>query len=156
MSSVTVRVNRRFEASAERVFDAWLDPATLGRWLYATQGGQMLRVDVDPRVGGAYAIVERRPDGDAAHYGRYLEIDRPRRLVLTLALDPQARATASPWTSNPTGTAAGSPSPTKWRPNTRPTPIAPNRAGPRSSPRSRAISNTRSRTPVPHAKEQHP
>ena len=90
MSSVTVRVSRRFDASAERVFDAWLDPATLGRWLYATQGGQMLRVDVDPRVGGAYAIVERRPDGDAAHYGRYLEIDRPLRLVLTLALDPQA------------------------------------------------------------------
>lgn len=87
---VTVRVSRRFDASCERVFDAWLDPATLGRWLYATVDGKMLRVDVDPRVGGGYTIVERRANGDAAHYGRYLEIDRPRRLVLTLALEPDA------------------------------------------------------------------
>ena len=91
MNPVTVRVTRRFDASAERVFGAWLDPATLGRWLYATADGQMLRVEVDPCVGGGYAIVERRPAGDAAHYGRYLDIDRPHRLVLTLALEPDAQ-----------------------------------------------------------------
>ncbi len=90
MSPVTVRVRRRFDASPEGVFDAWLDPPTLGRWLYATEGGRMQRVDVDPRVGGGYAIVERRESGDAAHYGRYLEIDRPHRLVFTLALEPDA------------------------------------------------------------------
>ena len=90
MNPVTVRVSRRFDASPERVFDAWLDPSNLGRWLYATKDGRMQRVDVDPRVGGGYAIVERRGDDDAAHYGRYLEIDRPRRLVLTLALEPDA------------------------------------------------------------------
>lgn len=90
MTPVTVRVSRRFDASPERVFDAWLDPSNLGRWLYATKDGRMQRVDVDPRVGGGYTIVERRPTGDAAHYGRYLEIDRPHRLVFTLALEPDA------------------------------------------------------------------
>ena len=88
MTAVTV--SRRIPASAERLFDAWLDPSTLGRWLYATADGHMQRVDVDPRVGGGYVIVERRPHGDAAHYGRYLEIERPHRLVLTLALEPHA------------------------------------------------------------------
>lgn len=78
---VIVRISRRFDASPERVFDAWLDPATVGRWLFATPGGQMQRVAIDARVGGGFAIAEQRPQGLAEHFGRYLEIDRPHRLV---------------------------------------------------------------------------
>jgi uncharacterized protein YndB with AHSA1/START domain len=90
MSPVVVRVTRRFDSTPERVFDAWLDPATVGRWLFVTADGQMQRVQIEARVGGHYAIVERRPNGDAEHFGRYLEIDRPRRLVFTLAMEEDA------------------------------------------------------------------
>lgn len=83
-----LRVSHRYGASAERVFDAWLDPQMAARFLYATDQGRMQRVEIDARVGGGYVIVETREDGDAAHYGRYLEIERPHRLVFTLSLDP--------------------------------------------------------------------
>ena len=90
---VILRVARRFAHPPERVFDAWLDPAALGRWLFATPNGEMLRVAVDPRVGGEFAVAEKRGDAVAEHFGRYVEIERPKRLAFTFFTDRESNAT---------------------------------------------------------------
>jgi len=86
--SVTLTVTRDFDAPAERVFDAWLDPRDAARFLFATPDGEMLTCEIDSRVGGRALIVERRPSGDAHHRMRFEVIDRPHRLVFLFAADP--------------------------------------------------------------------
>jgi two-component system cell cycle response regulator DivK len=83
-SAGEARVVRRFDSPAEAVFDSWLDEASVGEWLFATPDGERVRVEIDPRVGGHYAIVDRRDGEDVLHTGAYEAIERPTRLVFTL------------------------------------------------------------------------
>lgn len=89
-STVHVRVTRRFSASAERVFDAWLDPEKVMQWMSVTHlhgiSGHMVRAEIDARVGGAFSFVDLRDGEEVDHVGEYLEIDRPRRLVFTWSI----------------------------------------------------------------------
>jgi uncharacterized protein YndB with AHSA1/START domain len=84
---VRARVTRRFRASAEDVFDAWLNPDMTRQW-FAPELGEMTRVEIDARVGGTFWLVQRRGADEAQHTGEYLELDRPRRLVFTWRTPP--------------------------------------------------------------------
>ncbi len=84
-----VRIERTIMAPVERVFAAWLELATMARWLSPTGHA---RAEVDGTVGGTFRIVMLDPDGvlgppgaSIEHTGRYLEIRPPSRLAFTWA-----------------------------------------------------------------------
>ena len=90
MSSRTfaVTVTRHLDFPPERVFDAWLDPEKIRAWseMALEENGppaDVRRVEVDARVGGRFTFSDMRPEGEAVHWGTYLVIDRPRKLVFT-------------------------------------------------------------------------
>jgi uncharacterized protein YndB with AHSA1/START domain len=78
-------VSHRFSQPAEQVCNAWLDPVLARRFLFATDGGEMIRVEIDARVGGSYTITERRGGDEVEHTGKYLKIERPKKLPQRLA-----------------------------------------------------------------------
>jgi uncharacterized protein YndB with AHSA1/START domain len=77
-----VVVRRAIEASAEELFDAWLDPESVAEWM-RPNGIDRTSAVIDARVGGTYEITMQRGTGPLLHKGVYQEIDRPRRLVFT-------------------------------------------------------------------------
>lgn len=76
-----IRVTRTFDAPAERLYDAFLDPAQARRFLFATASGEIVRADIDARVGGRFTLTDRRDGEDVEHTGEYVELERPRRIV---------------------------------------------------------------------------
>jgi uncharacterized protein YndB with AHSA1/START domain len=90
-----VRVARRFRASADRVFEAWLDGKSAGRWLFATASRPIAEVEIDGRIGGLFRLVERQRGSVTEHTGRYLQIVRSRHLAFTLTIGSGREATVT-------------------------------------------------------------
>ena len=79
-----VEVTTTIRAPRERVFDAWLNPDRLARFLCAGDT-HVARIEVEARVGGAFRVVMANDKGSSDHRGQYLEIQRPERLRFTWA-----------------------------------------------------------------------
>jgi uncharacterized protein YndB with AHSA1/START domain len=91
----TLQIERTFQASAERVFDAWTSEEVIRRWWQAELGWETSEAEVDLRVGGAVRVVMRDPDRGIDHGGggTYTEIERPHRLAFTWIWDGDGRRT---------------------------------------------------------------
>ena len=97
---IQVEVSHRFKASAERVYDAWIDPEKVRiRTMTALQSmglsGEIGRIEIDAKVGGAFLISDMRDGVEAKHWGTYLELERPRKIVFTWMTDPSEEAEPS-------------------------------------------------------------
>jgi uncharacterized protein YndB with AHSA1/START domain len=88
MNRVTIR--RLFQATPERLFNAWTDPAELKRW-WGPASVICIVAEIDLRVGGAYRIGNQFPDGAVVWIsGEFEYIERPWKLVYTWRLGSEA------------------------------------------------------------------
>ena len=83
MTDLTVNVSKIIEAPITKVFDAWLDPNTLAKFMLPMPGMEDSQVENEPHEGGAFTIIMQVGDNKIPHTGKYLVIDRPEKLVFT-------------------------------------------------------------------------
>ena len=81
-------IERTFAAAQARVFEAWTSPEVLRRWWGAGPDWTSPAIEIDLRPGGRYRLSMQDPSGVVRSVGgEYVEVDPPRRLVYTWALE---------------------------------------------------------------------
>ena len=85
-----IDITRDFAAAPEAVFKAWTDPAQFAGWWGGAEVEVPLEsVTMDVRSGGKWTATMILQNGHhMPWHGEYIEVDAPRRLVLTLADRP--------------------------------------------------------------------
>lgn len=83
-STHPVHIHHRFEVPVDRLFRAWRDPYELANWAWGSLG-HSATADVDFRVGGAFRVTTKRPDGETwSISGLYTDIQPNHRIAHTL------------------------------------------------------------------------
>jgi uncharacterized protein YndB with AHSA1/START domain len=97
-----ITLTRSIPASPPEVYDVWLDAKSPGGPWFGCK-----RLILDPKVDGLFYHSVAHEGREWAHYGRFITLDRPRRIehtwvsegtrglesVVSLALDPEGKGT---------------------------------------------------------------
>ena len=87
-TDTTLILKRTFQASRERVFEAWTKPELLTQWFGPTDEFHVTLEQFTLSPGGAYKINMGKPDPKMNIIsGRYKEVVKPERLVFTWSWD---------------------------------------------------------------------
>ena len=84
-SDVRARISIDLDAEPIAVFEAWVDPPLMERWLFKSPDN-WLEARTDPRAGGAFSIVEYDAGRVITHDGSYAIFEPPKRLSFSLAV----------------------------------------------------------------------
>jgi uncharacterized protein YndB with AHSA1/START domain len=77
-----LKMQHSYRCTPEKLFDAWLDPALVGQFM-CPGAMHVSHLEWQAKVGGQFRVDMTEGDKTVPHRGRFLEIDRPKRLVFT-------------------------------------------------------------------------
>ena len=81
--NLELTISRIIPAAPETVFEAWLDPMALAKFIKPMAGMSDCDVEVDAREGGEFLIIMKAGERDMPHHGRYKTIKRYEKIVFT-------------------------------------------------------------------------
>jgi uncharacterized protein YndB with AHSA1/START domain len=83
MTDLSLTVQKRIAAPPARVYNAWLDPAVLSRFMASGTGVTLTTAETDPRVGGRFRLDMNVGGTDYPHCGTYLDLVPHSRIAFT-------------------------------------------------------------------------
>lgn len=83
MTDLNLTVERTIRATQADVFNAWLDPEMLRKFMMPAAGMSVPKASNDPKEGGRFEIVMRAGENEIPHAGTYREISPHDRIVFT-------------------------------------------------------------------------
>lgn len=82
MQDLTMTVSRRINAPAEKIFNAWLNPEMMARYMIPDAGFSVPQAQIDARVGGQFSFVVKK-EKETPHTGTYTTLDRYTKIAFT-------------------------------------------------------------------------
>jgi len=83
MTNLNLKIEREFKAPPNVVFDAWLNPDMLRKFMLPGEGMSVPRASAEAREGGRFEIVMKAGEDEMPHTGTYMEIVPHSRIVFT-------------------------------------------------------------------------
>lgn len=71
-------------APPEAAFDAWLNPFVMNLWMASAADNEIVAIELRPRTGGDFTIVERTGERDIRVCGRFDAVVPTSHIALTL------------------------------------------------------------------------
>lgn len=83
MPELSLTVARTIKAPVEAVYNAWLNPAMLAKFMIAGEGMTVPKAKTDPHEGGSFSIIMAADGQEMPHSGVYQTLDPFSKIVFT-------------------------------------------------------------------------
>ncbi|MBT4286258.1 MAG: SRPBCC domain-containing protein [Deltaproteobacteria bacterium] len=83
MAELSLTVSRTIDAPIESVYNAWLDPDTLAKFMLPGPGMSVPSAENDAREGGRFSILMQGKDDSYPHGGEYLSLKPYSQIIFT-------------------------------------------------------------------------
>ena len=83
MTELSLNIKRTLQAPLQTVFNAWLDPTLLGKFMIPGEGVSTGKVTSDAKEGGRFSIIMVGKAGDLPHGGEYQLINKYSQIIFT-------------------------------------------------------------------------
>jgi uncharacterized protein YndB with AHSA1/START domain len=82
-------ISKSFQGNAQKVFDQWLIPVFIGKWMFNKEiiGEKIVSLDNTVRKGGDYKFIVEKKGKTVEYSGQYLELKIPNQLVFSWVKD---------------------------------------------------------------------